>query len=149
VIRLVPSHPGHVGTIAARMRTIDRQECAAFGHTPKRALRNGLMGSLWSVTAKVDGRAEAMFGLVVESAIDGTGTPWMLGTDEIYRHGRALLRIGPECVARCLDSSRDLSNLVSVANLRAVALLRRWGFTIGEDVQMIGGVAFVQFRMTR
>ncbi len=88
-----------------------------------------------------------MFGLVVASAIDGIGRPWMLGTDAIYRHGRALLQHGPGWLSRFRDSTPRLANLVSADNARAIRLLRRWGFEVGSEVVMIGGVAFVRFEM--
>lgn len=127
---------------------MDRIECTAFGHTPRHALRHGLVsGDAW--TAKVDGRAEAMFGLVVVNAIGGEGRPWLLGTDEVYRHGREMVAFGPRVVGWMLDSSPRLSNLVSSGNSRAIRLLRRWGFDVGGDVQMIGGVPFLPFSMVR
>lgn len=131
------------------MREMDRKECEAFGHSPKQALRRGLIESDWTYTALVDGRPEAMFGIVTESAIEGLGRPWMLGTDEVYRHGRDLLAIGPRVAARMLDSSRSLSNLVSAANSRAIRLLERWGFTVEEQQQVIGGVPFREFWIRR
>ena len=128
------------------MRDVDRVEAAAFGHSPKGALRAGIIaGRAW--TTMVDGRPEAMFGLVVASAIDGLGRPWMLGTDAIYRHGRDLIGQGPVWLARFRDSMPRLSNLVSRENARAIRLLRRWDFDVGSEVVMIGGVAFVRFEM--
>ena len=127
------------------MRADDVTECAAMGHAPKQALRDGLIASTLSFTALVDGRPEAMFGLVVTSALNGEGTPWMLGTDAIYDHPRAMLRWGPRFVAAMLDSTPALSNLVAVDNVRAIRFLRRLGFSIGEDRIMFASTEFVTF----
>ena len=127
------------------MRTDDVMECAAMGRTPKQALRDGLIASTQCFTALVDGRPEAMFGLVVTSALNGEGTPWMLGTDAIYDHPRAMLRWGPRFVAAMLDSTPALSNLVVVDNVRATRFLRRLGFSIGEDRIMFASTEFVTF----
>lgn len=144
----MPARLVHVGPIANRMRDADRVECEAFGHQPRAALRAGLIaGKAW--TALVDGRPEAMFGVVPVNAMAGEGRPWMLGTDAIYRHGRDLLRIGPALLAGMFDSSSRLSNLVAAGNGRAIRLLKRWGFTIGADVVTIGGVAFHEFEGMR
>ena len=148
-IRIVRASPGHVGRIASRMRADDVIECAAMGHAPKRALRDGLTASTLCFTALVDGRPEAMFGLVVGSALSGEGTPWMLGTEAIYDHPRAMLRWGPRFVAAMLDSTSVLSNLIAVRNGRAVRMLRRWGFSMSKETIMIGDVEFVTFRMER
>lgn len=129
------------------MRVEDRRECAAFGHSPKQALRDGLNASTICLTALVDGKPEAMMGLVVVSAIEGLGRPWMLGTDEIFRHGRELIAWGPGILSGMFDSTPRMSNLVSSTNARAIRLLRRWGFAVEEQEEMIGGVAFRKFWM--
>ena len=148
-LQLLPASPAHIGRIACNMRTIDRVECAAFGLDPRTALRRGLRESQRAWTAKVDGRPAAMFGVVTVSAIEGLGRPWMLGTDEVYSHGRALLAMGPALIAAMLDSTPSLSNLVSAGNARAIRLLGRWGFTIDEERQMIGDTQFRTFWMAR
>ncbi|KPH66956.1 hypothetical protein [Novosphingobium sp. ST904] len=144
-IAIVPAQRRHINTIANRLRIIDREECEAMGRTGKHALRMGLAVSSQCWTATVDGWPEAMFGVVVEDLIGGLGTPWFLGTDEVYRHGRELLRLGPTFVARLCDSSPRLSNLVSSHNGRAIRLLQRWGFTVGDDEMCVRGVAFRRF----
>ena len=144
-VRVVPAERRHINTIANRMREIDREECEAMGRTGKHSLRLALDVSARCWTALVDGKPEAMFGVVVEDLMSGIGTPWFLGTDEVYRHGRELLMWGPDFVARLCDSSRHLSNLVSSRNRRAIRLLERWGFTVGEDEVIVRGVAFRRF----
>lgn len=146
-VELVRAHAGHVGTIAARMRDIDRMEVDACGRTPKQALRMGIMGSTIAMTAKVDGRAEAMMGLVPIDLLGGEGTPWFLGTDEVYRHGREMIAWGPKILASFLDSTPSLSNVVMQANTKAIRLLKAWGFSVGDEVKMIGGQAFLDFWM--
>lgn len=143
-----PARLTHVGPIASRMRDADRIETAAFGHSPRQALRAGLIaGPAWTVL--VDGAPEAMFGLVVTSAIEGRGTPWMLGTDAIYRHAREMIRLAPLVMAHAFDSCRRLDNLVSAENARAIRLLWRWGFTVEERELTIGGAVFHPFWMER
>ncbi|WP_068092738.1 hypothetical protein [Novosphingobium rosa] len=146
-LELVKATPRHVGRIASQMRAIDRAECAAMGRTPKEALRLGLMTSDRAVTALVHGQPAAMFGVVVQAALTGEGLAWMLGTDEVYAHGRQLLTKGPGLIAGLGDSCRRLSNLISAGNGKAIRLLKRWGFTVDDDVMMVGGMAFLHFHM--
>lgn len=148
-VEVVPARITHVGPIASRIRAIDRLECEAMGHSPKHALRQGFLLSDRCWTALVDGRPEAMFGGVTLSALDRRATVWFLGTDEVYRHGRELLAWGPGLIAQAVDSSRWCGNLVSSANGKAIRLLRAWGFTVEPEEQMVGGVPFRQFWMTR
>lgn len=145
MIELVRASPAHVGVIANRMRAADIEEAKAFGHSPKQALRLGIMGSSEAWTAKIDGRPEAMFGLVIVSALDGFARPWFLGTDAVYANGRAMLSTGRRITGRWLDSNRRLENLVSASNLRAIRLLGRWGFTIEDDAMIVGGIPFHKF----
>lgn len=144
-VTLAPALFRHVARIGARMRESDRIECAAMGRTPKQALRLGILTSDRAWTALVDGMPEAMFGVVVDSALTGEGTPWFLGSDEVYRHARELLRWGPGLVARLHDSSPHLSNLVSADNASAIRLLKRWGFTVEEETVDMRGVPFRRF----
>ncbi len=126
------------------MRDADRQEAAAFGQRPRDALRNGIIAGP-AFTALVRGVPEAMFGWVVTSALDSEGRPWMLGTDAIYQHGRALLALGPEWLRLMFDSIAHASNVVSADNARAIRLLERWGFVVEQGETMIGGVPFRTF----
>ena len=144
-ITLRSASPAHIGTIARRMRDADRIECAAMGHAPKQALRLALTSSSFACTAFVAGRAEAMFGLVVTNALCGEGAPWMLGTEAIYDHPRAMIRQGPGWLRLMADSTPRLSGLVAAANARAIRLLRGWGFVVGEVPIDRGGVSFVTF----
>lgn len=129
------------------MRPADVAEVTACGHTPKQALRLGLVGSEWAMTAKVDGKPEAMFGLVVQSAMGGEGAPWFLGTEEVYRHPREMIRMGPVMLRRMLDSTPRLENVVGTFNAPAIRLLRAWGCHIGKEVIMFAGAEFVTFSL--
>ena len=149
MITILPAGPTHIGPIASRMRAADPVECAAMGHGQKQALRAGLAASSLAWTALVDGRAEAMFGLVVTSALGGEGRPWMLGSEAIYAHPRAMLRHGPPFLAAMFAATPRLSNLVAADNVRAIRLLRRWGFTLDMETQMIGTIAFRLFHAER
>lgn len=116
-----------------------------MGRTPKQALRLALLTSDKAWTALVDDQPEAMFGVVVDSAIGAEGTPWFLGTDEVYRHGRELLQWGPGIIARLCDSRLTLRNLVSSRNTRAIRLLGKWGFAVDEEEIEVRGVPFRRF----
>jgi len=131
------------------MRDADIVECRALGQSPKQALREGLIASTFCLTALVDGWPEAMFGLVVTNALAGEGTPWMLGTEAIYDHPRAMLRWGPRFVAAMLDSTPALSNLVSADNARAIRFLQRMGFHTGEDRMFFANTEFFTFTQER
>ncbi|RSY83114.1 hypothetical protein DAH66_12660 [Sphingomonas koreensis] len=144
-VELRRASPAHIGTIAARMRQADRVECEAWGATPKRALRSAFHASVIAATAFVDGRAESMMGVVPVNAIEGVGRPWMLATDRAFDCARAMLVLGPAIVERLHERFSRLENHVWAGNDRAIRMLRRWGFELGDAAEQVGGVDFVPF----
>lgn len=138
MIEFVPASPAHVGTIAARMREIDKLECAIMGRTPKQALRLALQGSSLAWTAKIDGRPEAMFGVAAVSLIDREGSPWLLLTDEGARHAKALVRDGRRYSDLIQMEYSVLKNFVHADNHSACRWLVRLGYTLGEPFDMHG-----------
>lgn len=149
MIRLIPAEQAHVLPIAEKMREADVMEVTALGSNPYRALGLGLTASACVMTALLDGVPEAMMGVTPVNILERTGAPWMLGSEEIYRHPRAMLALGPKVIERWRDSTglRSLSNMVGKSNLRAIRLLRRWQFSIGNEVTVVRGVEFVTFSM--
>lgn len=147
MIELVPAQLEHVEPIATRMRDWDRVEAEAMGHTPGEALRLGIMASVDCYTVMIDGEPEGMIGLVPKSILDGEGSPWLLGTDVIGMNPRPLLVLSRKLIGVWRDSLRNLTNLVAAENARTIRYLRRLGFTVEEERQVIGGVDFVKFTM--
>jgi hypothetical protein len=132
------------------MREMDRIEARALGRSPKEALRSGLRCSLDAITAlDPEGKPQAMMGVVPISMMEGRATVWMLGSDAIYNHGRDLLTYGPLILERWLETFRRLENIVAVENVKAIRLLRHWGFVFGKSVEQHGGVAFLPFHIER
>jgi hypothetical protein len=145
MIEIVSASRAHIGRIARRMRALDVEECAAKGRTPAEALRYSLTSSSFALTVMIDGSPHAMFGLTPYSLASGVGRPWFLGSEDVYHHGREMIRRGEMVVEIMQDSFPRLENVVSENNLPAIRMLRRWGFTIGEEAQVIGGTRFLPF----
>lgn len=131
MIEVIPARPFHIGTIARRMREIDRRECAMFDMSPKEALRQGLIGSAVAWTALVDHRPEAMFGAVPISALESRGRIWLLMTDEAERHRKALVRLGWRYTQACHEHFYFLENMVHAHNNVSIRWLARLGYAIG------------------
>jgi len=123
----------------------DKIECEAFGRSPIEAMRLSIRSSLMAWTGTLDGRPEASWGVSSVSLIDGIGTPWLLCTEEARYHARAFVEFGRATIPLMLGSFRRLENVVSVSNRPAIKLLRLWGFSVGETVQVHGGVEFRPF----
>jgi hypothetical protein len=148
-VEIVAASPAHIGAVANRMRAADVIECRAQGWTPRQALRLGIIGSDEAFTAKVGPCAHAMFGRVVVSALSGEGTPWFLGSEEVYCRPREMMGFGRYLVDHWLNSTPRLSNVVSASNHRAIRMLEYWGFDIGSDSIVIGDLPFLPFWIER
>ncbi len=144
MIEIVPASPAHIGVIATRMRDIDALECWIAGHSPKAALRAGLRGSISVFTAKIDGRPEGMFGVTTTSFVNGEGAIWLLGTDVLAKHGKAMVRLGRIYTRSMLDHYSLLHNRVHADNDKAIRWLARLGFVIGP-VDVIRGHPMREF----
>lgn len=146
---LVPASLVHIGPLANRMREADRRECEAFGRSSKDALRLSLRTSLHALTAlNGESKPVAMFGVTPVDMISGLGSPWFLGSDEVFDYARDLLERGPRIIGWFHDTFGTMENLVSRENVKAIRLLRAWGAQIGEEPQSVGGLEFVRFRFS-
>ena len=90
-----------------------------------------------------------MFGIVPTAVIGGRAMVWMLGTEDVYRYGGDLVDRGPAIISHWLTMFGRLENIISADNEKAIRLLKRWGFAIGDDKQIIRGVEFVPFHIER
>lgn len=148
MIEIVPARPQHVGTIARRMRAIDKLECQAAGHTPKDALRLGVLGSSLAWTAKIDGRPEAMLGASPVNILEGRGRAWLLMTDVAARQHVALVRLGRIYTQAFHRHYPILENWVHADNDRTIRWLSRLGYAVGP-VDVIRGQPmrpFIRYR---
>ncbi len=144
MIEVVPAKPNHVGTIANRMRKIDQLECWAMGHSPKEALRTGLLGSTIAWTVKIDGRPEAMLGATPINFLEGRGRPWLLLTDVGGAHHKSLMRLGRIYTEALHRQYPILENWVHAENERTIRWLARLGFAVG-GVDVINGIPMRPF----
>lgn len=131
MVEIVPTVPEHVAELAANLRDPDRAELLASGHADAaRAISLSASLSTHICTATVGGRVGAIFGVVPLSMLTGLGCPWMLGTDLVVTHRRALMRDSPAYIRAMLRAYPHLVNLVHAENAFAVRWLRRAGFVL-------------------
>lgn len=145
MVTVEPAQTRHVNRIANRMRAADAAECAAFGLGPKAGLRHSLAGAALAWTVMIDREPAAMFGLRVRSLLSGVGHPWLLGTDDMFRARRELLRQAPAYIRAMSETAPRLWNYVAADNEKSLRLIRALGFEIDPDLVSIGGVLFRRF----
>lgn len=109
-----------------------------MGHSPKNALRTGLMGSTIAWTAKIDGIPEAMFGVTPINYLEGRGRPWLLLTDIGGSSHKALCRLGLIYTNALHSHFPILENWAHADNERTLRWLARLGYAIGS-VDVIRG----------
>ena len=136
--------------MAPRLRSADRDECAASGYTPLDALVEGFETSTYSYTLEDDqGEPFAIFGVGPIPGRPGWGAPWMLGTDGIKDNWLWFSRNSAEVIRRCHEGYANLYNFVDVRNTVHVRWLKWVGFTFGA-VTALGphGLPFNEFYRT-
>lgn len=65
---------------------------------------------------------------------DDTGSPWLLGTDDVTAYPGALTKIAKRHIAIMLQTYDTLVNFVDARNADSVGWLRLLGFTVAEPV---------------
>lgn len=151
--QLTDPTPAGIEHIARFLRQADRDEVhAASGARDFEAvLRSCVAGSDDTLMATTpDGEPLGLFGVVTVSLLSDKGSPWMLCTDGAQLHQRALVRGGRAYSVAMLEQYAHLENYVDARNLRAVAWLRRCGYTI-RPAAPFGpfGMPFHHFSITR
>lgn len=131
-------------SLAPRLRSADKVELEAQGHLDMDVvLAESIAMSKEVMAYELDGVVHAVFGVVDAGKF---GVPWMLGSDQLFSLGKALLCLPREYVPRWLKEHGFLMNMVHAENTRSIRWLQRIGFTIQEAVQEPGG-AFHPFTM--
>lgn len=136
--QLVPARPAHINRVANNMRQIDVLECSVMGHTPKQALRIGMLSSVLVWTVMVDGQPEGILGLTPISVAAGRGCPWLLLTDIGGAQHKALVRLGRIYTEHMQSYFPLLENWVHADNAPTIRWLARLGYAVGA-VDVIRG----------
>lgn len=145
---------GDIAHIAANLRDADRREIAASRGPevqPADAIANTVLRSshVWIAVAG-DGEPIAIFGVAPISMIDGIGSPWMLSTERVYEHPRALVTEARRYLSAMRETYPTLYNFVDARNDKSIRWLKRLGFAL-QPAAPYGpaGVPFHRFEMGR
>ena len=124
--------PWAVQDLATHLRQADIDEIwASHRATPLEALQRSVgrsEGSCWSVERP--GRVLALFGCSVVSLIGNSGTPWMLGSDEIAQIKVTFLRYSRRIVSAFMERFDYLENWIDARNTLHLEWARWVGFRV-------------------
>lgn len=130
-----PTLPADIDLLAKHMRGPDRAELAAAGFgDAAMALNMSVRASLFVRTVFVPEGIACIYGVSSISLLQGEGSPWMLGTDQIRRHAKSFMRESAAVIEEMHGIFPRLSNVVDARNRWAVRWLRHAGFTIREPI---------------
>lgn len=129
MIEIVPARASHLRRIAEVMRQADRDEIAArSGRTPLGALMASYRGSTSCWVVLIDGQPEVIFGVGDLNVLAGIGSPWLLGSDAVWRHRKEFLRRSRVWLRQLLGRYSVLRNVVDCRNGASIRWLGWLGF---------------------
>ena len=135
---VVAATEAHARELAPRLRAIDIEEVAAFGHGPLEALLRSIRVSRDAYAGLVDGRVLCLFGVSARTITSDEASPWLLASDELREHVKVFLRLNRLYIAGIRSRYRVLHNFVGARNTIAIRWLQWLGFTVSEDCIQIG-----------
>jgi len=141
-----------MGHLAANMRTVDAHEIWHLnGSYPSAAIVDAVMVSDDKCAAAYwNGNLLCIYGCAEISTLGRVGSPWLLGTHEMDRHGLDLIATSRIAQSQMFETYDVLTNSVWAENRRSIAYLKRLGFTFSEP-KVLGSsdVVYYDFQMTK
>jgi hypothetical protein len=133
-LEVVPATAEYGRAVAASMRPADIAEVWALAHhSPLQAVELSLAAPGEQLAFIADGMPLAVFGCS-RTALDGVGTPWLLGAVGVERYARQFIELGRAHVARWATEYDELINVVDARNTVSVRWLLRLGFAFHDPV---------------
>jgi len=120
----------HIRDLAENMREADLQECVAFGcPDSNEAVRTSveLSTECWACT--VDGRVLAIFGLMVNSALERRAVLWLLTSTLVDRRPKLFVSLARKALASMRRSWPKLSVGIDTHHQAALRFASRSGFS--------------------
>jgi hypothetical protein len=139
---------GDLEWFAEHMRESDKEELrAASGPCLLATLRLAVLASAGlCAVAEENGVPVALFGFAPWGLLSDTASPWLVGTDRLFKLGRPLNRMAKAYCARATLEFPVLVNYVDVRNTASVRWLRGLGFKMDEPAPFgIEGRPFMRF----
>jgi hypothetical protein len=149
------THTGYddIEDLRRNMRDMDRREIAAL--TPHRTVNDALVsildeGNLSFTARDDDGDLVAIFGIYEPTALGSAASPWLLGTEILFKHTRDLVLLSREAVQAWSRKYDVLHNVVWAQNVKSIRYLKAVGFTFSDlKTAPRTGAEYYEFEMIR
>lgn len=130
--------------IAPHLRDADKNEItASSGPQHETAILYSILSSeAWTVCLP-DGTPICIFGIGDDT--QGNGIPWMIGTDEMIKHRKALIRDARKWITKQHEVYPLLYNYADGRNTAHLNWLRHLGFKVSDIPEYIGHDREVSF----
>lgn len=133
-----PARQVDVIEISDNIRKCDVEEVyAATGLDITTALIVSFNTSYHCWVTEVDGELVAIYGVTPTDHVR-VGVPWMLATDNIYKHKKQLLRQSRDIVNQMQSVYPILTNCVDERNTKSIRYLKMLGFEFPERIENFG-----------
>lgn len=119
----------HIKILHENLRQSDIDEVkASSGPDILKSITRSVNISDESCAVSVDGELLFIVGVVKDSLLTRSGTPWLLGTDSISKHKQIFLKVTYRILKYFQSNYSELSNYVDVRNQTSIRWLDFLGF---------------------
>lgn len=153
-LKVVKGEYTHALSLQGRLRESDHLELyTATGQDPDEIILRSWDISLFNWTLLLGKIPIAIFGVAPQALLGLTGSPWMVGTDEMKRYDAQIFiaRNSIKYIKKMFDCFPYLLNYVDVRNKLSIKWLKWCGFNISDNSTPYGvfGSPFYRFDMER
>lgn len=118
--------------LAEHLRPGDLREIAALGVSPRTAVMESVRASDYVYTAVSEGKILMIFGVSDPLFSMAPASVWALGTPEVSKFKKDMLRVGRSFVQGMLRIYPELENRCDARYSESVRFVRHLGFTVDD-----------------
>ena len=151
MIEYLPVSNEHVSHLVSNMRELDQKELiATVNWSFERILTHSVKTSVRSASVVIDGELVCIMGVTVKSMLGGEGCPWLIGTNKLNKHKKALVSESVRLLPEVMGGFERLENFVHSENKPAIRYLKYLGFTLhSPEPYGCKGEMFHKFEMVK
>jgi hypothetical protein len=119
--------------LSDNIRSADKREINATVKWPiEKAITHSVSISSRSASVFIDDELVCIMGVGPKSILGGVGCPWLIGTNALTKHKRALISESKRLLPEVMGEFSKLENHVHSENKQAIRYLKHLGFTIHD-----------------